>query len=171
MVMLEAPLVELIIRAVVAIAVIWVIGEFLIRGIISPAARRAGVAQGEIRIFKEGIRFVVIILSVLAAIRVAGLTSDFTTLTASGIAAVALSLALQTTLTNVISGISLLVDNTLRVNDLIEISGTKGQVMKIGLRTSWVKTSEGNLVIISNSQIANGPLTNYTAAERLMKKL
>ena len=31
MVMLEAPLVELIIRAIVAIAVIWVIGEFLIR--------------------------------------------------------------------------------------------------------------------------------------------
>ncbi len=169
--MLEVLLIELVVRAIVAVAVFWVIGEFLIRGIINPAARRAGVAQGQIRIFKEGIRFVVAVLSILSVIRIAGLTSDFTTLTASGIAAVALSLALQTTLTNVISGVLLLLDNTLRVDDLVEIAGTKGQVVKVGLRTSWVKTSEGNLVIISNSQIANGPLTNYTAAERLMKKL
>ena len=111
------------------------------------------------------------VLAILAVIRIVGLTSDFTTLTVSGIVAVTLSLALQTTLSNVISGISLLLDNTLRVNDSIEISGTKGQVVKVGLRTSWIRTSEGNIVIIGNSQIANGPLTNYSATERLMKKL
>ena len=169
--MIEGYLLELVVRAIGVVAVLWAIGEFLIRGIINPAARRAGVGHGEIRIFKDGIRFLVIVLSILAVIRVAGLTSDFTTLTASGIAAVALTLALQTTLTNVISGFLLLLDNTLRINDLVEINGTKGEVVKIGLRTSWVKTSEGNLVIISNSQIANGPITNYTAAERLLKKL
>jgi small-conductance mechanosensitive channel len=54
---------------------------------------------------------------------------------------------------------------------LIEFNGTKGKVVKIGLRNIWVKTVEGNLVIISNSQIANGPLINYTVGERLLKKL
>jgi small conductance mechanosensitive channel len=169
--MIESSLIELVTRAIVAVAVLWVIGEFLIRAIINPAARRAGVEHGEIRIFIEGIRFVVAVLAILAVIRIVGLTSDFTTLTVSGIVAVTLSLALQTTLSNVISGISLLLDNTLRVNDSIEISGTKGQVVKVGLRTSWIRTSEGNIVIIGNSQIANGPLTNYSATERLMKKL
>ncbi|HUK29072.1 MAG TPA: mechanosensitive ion channel domain-containing protein [Candidatus Acidoferrales bacterium] len=164
-------LVVLAVQVIVAVGILWVIGEFIIRGIINPAARRAGVEQGQLHIFIEGIRFIVIVLSALAVIRIAGLTSDFATLTVSGILAVSISLALQATLSNVFSGILLILDNTLRVNDSIEIGGTKGQVVKIGLRTSWVKTEEGSVVIISNSQIANGPLTNHTASERLMKKL
>ena len=35
---------------------------------------------------------------------------------------------------------------------------------------SWY-AGEGNIVIINNSRIANGPLINYTTGERLMKKL
>jgi hypothetical protein len=49
--------------------------------------------------------------------------------------------------------------------------GIKGEVVKIGLRNSWLKTSAGSVVIISNSQIANGPLTNYSASERLLRGL
>ena len=86
--MVESSVIELVIRAIVAVAVLWVIGEFLIRGIINPAARRAGVEQGQVHIFIEGIRFVVTVLAILAVIRIAGLTSDFTTLTVSGIVAV-----------------------------------------------------------------------------------
>ena len=169
--MIEASLVELVVRVVVIIATFWLVGELLVRIIITPSAKRAGVPQGQIRIFKDGLRFILIVLAIVAVVRVTGLASEFTTLTISGIVAIALSLALQTSLSNVISGVVLLLDNTLRVNDSIEYSGIKGQVVKIGLRSSWIKTSEGDIVIISNSQIANGPLINYTAGERLMKKL
>jgi len=169
--MIEASLLELVVKVVVIIAAFWLFGELLVRVVITPSAKRAGVSQGQLRIFEDGLRFVLIVLAIVAVVRVSGLASEFTTLTISGIAAIALSLALQTSLSNVISGVLLLLDNTLRINDLIEYGGIKGQVVKIGLRNSWVKTSEGNIVIISNSQIANGPLTNYTAGERLMKKL
>lgn len=135
------------------------------------AAKRAGVNPGQIRVVTEALTFVVIILAVVAIVHLSGLTSEFTTLTISGIIAIALSLAVQTTLSNVISGILLLLDNTLRINDMIEYGGIKGEVVKIGLRNSWVKTAGGSLVVISNSQIANGPLTNYTAGERLLRKL
>ncbi len=110
-------------------------------------------------------------LAIAAVVHVTGLTSEFTALTISGIAAIALSLALQISLSNVISGLSLLAGNTLSINDSIEYSGIKGQVVKIGLMSSWVKTNEGNIAMISNSYLANGPLINYTAGERLMKKL
>ena len=169
--MVDSSLIGLVIDAIIAVGLLWISGEVFIRGIINPAARRAGVGHGQIHIFVEGIRFVVVVLAALAVIRIAGLTSDFAALTVSGIVAIAFSLALQTTLSNVISGILMLLDNTLRVNDVIEISGKKGQVVKIGLRTSWIRTDDGSIVIISNSQIANGPLTNQTATERLMKKL
>ena len=162
--------IELIIRIIVAVVAFYFTGEFFVR-VITSAARRAGVSQAEVRFFKEGISVVFILLAAVAVIHLSGLTSEFTALTLSGIVAVVLSLALQTTLSNTISGILLLLDNTLRVNDSIEYSGIKGVVVKLGLRNSWVRTGEGNLVIISNSQIANGPLINHTAGERLAKKL
>jgi small-conductance mechanosensitive channel len=166
----EASLVELLIRIVVALAGFWLISQLLIRAV-TAAARRAGVPQGQVRLIKEGIASVFIVLAVIAVVHVSGLTSEFTALTISGIAAIVLSLALQATLSNMISGILVLLDNTLRVNDLIEYSGAKGQVVKIGLRNTWIKTADGNVVIISNSQIANGPLINYTAGDRLLRKL
>jgi small-conductance mechanosensitive channel len=168
--MAEAALIELIIKVVVTFAGFWLVSELLIRAI-TASAKRAGVPQGQLRLFNEGLRLVLFMLAVAAAVHLSGLTTEFTALTISGIAAIAFSLSLQTALSNVIAGILLLLDNTLRLNDVIQYSGIKGEVVKLGLRNTWVKTDEGNLVIISNSQIASGPLTNYTAGERLMKKL
>ena len=148
----------------------WLVSQLLVRTV-TAAARRAGVTQGQVRLIKEGIDSVFIVLAIIVVVHLSGLTSEFTTLTLSGIAALVLSLALQATLSNVISGILVLFDNTIRVKDLIGYSGAKGEVVKIGLRNTWVKTPEGNVVIISNSQIANGPLINYTAGGRLLKKL
>jgi small conductance mechanosensitive channel len=162
--------IELIVRIIVAVAAFWLTCEFLTR-VITSAARRAGVSHAELRFFKEGIRVIFMLLAIVAVIHLSGLTSEFTALTFSGIVAIALSLALQTTLSNTISGILLLLDNTLRINDSIEYGGIKGEVVKLGLRNSWIKTGDGKLVIIANSQIANGPLINYTAGERLVKKL
>ena len=163
-------LVGLFSRVTVALVGFWVVSQLLVHAV-AAAARRAGVTQGQVRLIKEGIDSIFVVLAILTVVHLFGLTSEFTALTVSGIAAIALSLGLQATLSNVISGFLVLFDNTLRVNDLIEYSGAKGEVVKIGLRNIWVRTVEGNLVIISNSQIANGPLINYTAGERLLKKL
>ena len=164
------PIIDLVISDLVTIAIFWITGQLIIHGV-RVAAKRAGVNRAQVRIVTEALTFVVIVLAVVAVVHVSGLTSEFTTLTISGMIAIALSLAVQTTLSNVISGILLLLDNTLRINDLIEYGGIKGEVVKIDLRNSWVKTAGGSLVIISNSQIANGPLTNHSAGERLLRKL
>jgi small-conductance mechanosensitive channel len=162
--------VDLVIRVIVIIALFWVAGQLVIRAV-RAAAKRAGVSTAQIRIVTETLTFVVVVLAIVAVVHASGLTSEFTALTISGLIAIALSLAVQTTLSNVISGILLLIDNTLRISDVVEYSGIKGEVVKIGLRNSWIKTSEGHLVVISNSQIANGPFTNYSAGERLLGRL
>ena len=160
----------LIVNLLVSIVGFWLVGELLVRAITS-AAKRAGLASVQVGRIKEWIWLLIIVIAVGAVVHIIGLASEFTTLTFSGIIAIAFSLALQATLTNIISGILLILDNTLRVNDMIEFSGFKGQVIKIGLRSTWIKTNEGNIVIASNNSIVNGPLINLTAAERLQKKL
>jgi small-conductance mechanosensitive channel len=160
----------MILNVAITIAVFGLIGEFLIR-VITRAAKVAGFSRGQVHLIKEWIGLLSLVLAVGAVVQIIGLASEFATLTISGIIALALSLALQTTLSNIISGILVLLDKTLRVHDRIEFGGISGEVVKLGLRSTWIKTSEGKLAIVSNNSIVNGPLINLTAVERLEKKL
>jgi small-conductance mechanosensitive channel len=134
------------------------------------AAKAAGAGSTVLRDIKTGTRLIALVLIISNVLNLAGLSSLFTTLTISGILAVAVSLALQTTLSNVISGLLLFNDGVLRLGDTIEYGGTKGRVVRIGLRNTWLKTELGHLAVVSNSSLSGGPLLNHTATERLKKK-
>ena len=166
----DASLLNIAVEILVTVGGVLLAGLLLSR-IITTAAKRAGVPETQLHFFRDAMRGIFILLSIVAAIHISGLTSEFTALTLSGIFAIALSLALQTTLTNIISGILLLLDGSIRVKDSIEFSSVKGEVVRIGLRNTWIKTTDGTVVIVSNSQLAAGPLMNHTASQRLLAKL
>src|SRR6267143_1670876 len=94
-------------EAVGIVAIAWLIAEALIR-VISRAAKRAGASADLIRTVREAISILWIVLAAVGIIVVTGLTSLFSFLTLSGIVGLAISLALQNTLSNVISGVLLL---------------------------------------------------------------
>jgi len=144
--------------------------EALIRGL-SRLVRRAGAHAGLARSIREGFTLLWIILAGVGILSFTGIASQFSFLTISGIVGLAVSLALQNTLSNVISGVLLLSDGVLRLDDSVEYSGVKGVVVKIGLRATWVKTDHGDIAVISNNYLVNGPLVNYTATKRLERKL
>jgi len=152
------------------IAVSWLVSELFIRLIIR-GAKRAGASAELIRNVREGLSLLWLVFVVGWLVIVTGLGSIFSFLTLSGIVGLAISLALQNTLSNIISGILLLSDGVLRLHDSVEYSGVKGKVVKIGLRATWVKTDSGDIAIISNNYLVNGPLLNFTAGQRLEKKL
>jgi small conductance mechanosensitive channel len=93
--------------------------------------------------------------------------SFLSTLTVSAIAGIALTLALQTTLQNILAGFILLQRRFLRLGDVIQISGVKGRVVSLGLVVAVVRSEDGSLATISNANLLSGPLINHTAAERL----
>jgi len=144
--------------------------EALIRGL-SRLVRRAGAHAGLARSIREGFTLVWITLAGVGILSVIGIASQFSFLTISGIVGLAVSLALQNTLSNIISGVLLLSDGVLRLDDSIEYSGLGGVVVKIGLRATWVKTDRGDIAVISNNYLVNGPLINHTATQRLERKL
>ena len=152
------------------IAVSWLVSELFIR-LIKRGAKRAGASAELIRNVREGLSLLWLVFVVGWLVIVTGLGSIFSFLTLSGIVGLAISLALQNTLSNIISGILLLSDGVLRLHDSVEYSGVKGKVVKIGLRATWVKTDSGDIDIISNNYLVNGPLLNFTAGQRLEKKL
>jgi MscS family membrane protein len=83
---------------------------------------------------------------------------------ALGIGGLALSLAAQDTLADVIAGFTILFDRPFRVGDRIGIpgEGTWGDVVEIGTRTTRIRTRDNRLVIVPNSTIGKSQVVNYT---------
>ena len=79
-----------------------------------------------------------------------------------GIAGLAVALALQPTLSNIFSGVALIIDGTFKVGDVIQLAdGKMGEVYKIGLRTTRIKSFDNDMIIIPNSEIANSTVQNF----------
>ena len=144
--------------------------EEAINFLIRRAAKAAGASPTVIHDVRVALRVIAALVILSGALRLAGLTSEFTTLTISGIGALAVSLALQTTLSNIISGILLLNDGVIHLNDTVEYGSVKGKVVRLALRNTWIKTDSGTIAVVSNSQLSSGPLINHTATARLSKR-
>lgn len=79
-----------------------------------------------------------------------------------GIAGIAVAFALQNTLGNIFGGVSLIVDRSVRVDDFIRLDdGTDGFVTDIGLRSTKIKSKDGDLIIIPNGKLADSKIYNY----------
>jgi small-conductance mechanosensitive channel len=137
---------------------------------LSDIAKRSRLTRESIRDLQRGILAIWLALVVVWVLQALGFTSLFSSVTLSGIVGIGITLALQSTLGNLLTGIWLLSDNVLRLGDNIKIMGFEGTVMKLSFRSTWLKTSDGSIVVMSNSTLYNGPFTNFTAKERLSKK-
>jgi MscS family membrane protein len=87
-------------------------------------------------------------------------------LTGLGVGGIAVALAAQKTLENVIAGISLIADQVVHVGDALKVGDIVGTVEEIGLRSTRIRTNDRTLVCVPNGQIANMSLENFTARDR-----
>jgi len=72
-----------------------------------------------------------------------------------GIGGIAVALAAQKTLENVIGGLSIIFDKAVRVGDFIKVGDTAGTADYIGLRSTRIRTMDRTVMSIPNGQIAN----------------
>ncbi|MFA5049647.1 MAG: mechanosensitive ion channel family protein [Candidatus Micrarchaeia archaeon] len=80
-----------------------------------------------------------------------------------GIAGIAVSFALQSTLSNVFAGISIILDKTFKVGDKIQLdSGELGTIYDITLRSTRIKTYDNELIIVPNEVMAKARIKNFT---------
>jgi CRP-like cAMP-binding protein len=102
--------------------------------------------------------FVVVLVGVLgqSGVDVASLVTTSAVLTAI------LGLALQSTLTNVLAGILLHVDRSIGVGDWVQFGERKGCITEIRWRSTVLRTTNGDTVIIPNAQITAQEVYNFS---------
>jgi small conductance mechanosensitive channel len=101
---------------------------------------------------------------ILAAINRLGVdTTSFAAIIAA--AGLAIGFALQGSLANFAAGVMLIVFKPFKAGDFIEAGGCKGVVEEVHIFNTRMRTGDNVLIIIPNSQVTNGVITNFSAKD------
>jgi MscS family membrane protein len=99
-------------------------------------------------------RFLIVIFGLVFIADALGF--DLTTMVAAlGITGLALALAAQDTISNIFGATTVLLDRPFLVGDWIVIGGVEGEVMKIGLRTTLIRTSQDTVITMPNANLTS----------------
>ncbi len=116
-------------------------------------------------LLKNIIKYTIIIFLILAILTVYGVNVN-SVLASLGIAGIVIGLALQDLAKDIIAGFSIILENQYAIGDIISISGFKGEVIFLGLKTTKIKNYEGQVKIIANrnaTDIINYSMETYLA--------
>ncbi len=105
-------------------------------------------------------------IGIVVAINALGFEPQ-TVATGIGLTSLALGFALQDILSNFVSGILILLIRPFKLGDQIIVGDTEGDVERIELRATQIRTYDGRLILVPNAQIFTSRVTNNTAAPML----
>lgn len=106
----------------------------------------------------------IIFAGVLAALSYFGVNLT-AALAGLGVGGIAVALAAQKTLENVIGGVSLIFDKAVRVGDMLRVGDTAGTVEEITLRSTRIRTPDRTVVSVPNGQIASLSVETLSARD------
>ena len=150
-------------RVLVAVTIL-VIGILIcktILRIVNVALKKSKLDSAAHALIRTVIKTVLYIL--LALIVASALGIDVTGIVAlASVATLAISLALQDLLGNVIGGFTLLYTNPFNAGDYVEIAGQSGTVKEVGIAYTKLVTPDNKLISIPNSAVVAAEIVNYT---------
>jgi MscS family membrane protein len=111
-------------------------------------------AASVVHLGRRLLELLILAASVLTALYLCGFRPS-TVLAGLGIGSIAVALAAQKTLENVIGGVSIISDRVLRVGDMMKVGDTIGTVEQIGLRSTRIRTRDRTVVSVPNGILAN----------------
>lgn len=146
---------------------IWLIGAILNRAAtVVIALGRFELGGMHAQLIRFGFDVVTVVIVIAAAINLGarlGLPT-YSLVTGLGVGGLAVALAGREALSNLIGTIAILLDQPFKLGDFIVLGeGDRGTVTEIGLRSTRIRTRDGILVSIPNSNVANMKIVNESA--------
>ncbi len=102
-------------------------------------------------------------VGILVALQIVGVDAG-ALITGLGLGGVAVGFALKDILSNLVSGLLILVTRTFEIDDQIVVGETEGTVERIEVRATHIRTYDGRLVLVPNGDVFMSRVTNNTAS-------
>ena len=123
------------------------------------------LARGIPQAISTMVHFAVLLLGFFVAMAALGVNLNQVTILA-GAFTVGIGFGLQNIVNNFVSGLILLFERPIKVGDVIEVSDKVGEVRRIGIRASVIRTPDGSEVIVPNGTLISNQVTNWTFSDQ-----
>lgn len=159
--------VQTIARTVLTIAVFWQVGIWVATAAISWIERKRKVSMTEDRAAVGTLGIIAVLVrvaiwSVVLLLTLDNLGVDITALVAGlGIGGIAVALALQNVLGDLLASLSITLDKPFVVGDFVIVDDFKGNVEYIGIKSVRLRSLSGEQIVMSNADLLSSRLRNY----------
>ena len=159
-----------VVLTLLAITATWFLVRFfdmLITAYIEPFTEKSKSKLDDqiLPIIRKSVKTVIVVLGTIVIL--SNLGYDILSILAGiGIGGLAIALAAQDAVKNIIGGITIFWDKPFQIDDWIEISGKAGSVQEVGMRSTRIKTVGGTHVVVPNSAIVDTIVENYSKRTR-----
>lgn len=137
------------------------VGLFLIKRVLKRFFLKRQVDEGRQEAIYQLISYLLWTIALVAALEMTGVQITFL-LAGSAALLVGLGLGLQQIFQDLVSGIFILIEGIIKVNDVIELDGMVGKILSVNLRTSKVLTRDGIMIIVPNHKFIIEKITNWS---------
>ncbi|MFK7807866.1 MAG: mechanosensitive ion channel family protein [Saprospiraceae bacterium] len=149
---------------IIIAAIILTIARFmiwLIKRILKRYFKKKEIDPGRQFAFIQFIKYIIYTIAVLMALEAVGISLSVIWGGAAALM-VGIGLGLQQTFNDLVSGLILLIEGTVEVDDVVEVNGIIGTVTDIGIRTSKVETPDKISILIPNSKLVGDNAINWS---------
>lgn len=158
-------------KTLMTIVIVWII--FSMIDLARARRREQFLAQGRAdahilgRPLANALKLMTILVATLVWLSNSGVNIS-TLLAGLGVGGIALALALQKPIEDLLGAVSIYSQQPIVTGDLCKYGNILGRIEEIGLRTTRIRTLNNTLVSIPNCLIAHGAIENYSAREKML---
>ena len=158
-----APLVQDVLDGITVFLIILIAGQLLRRVLVAATERRA---DPQVHALTRNVMTIFTWAFAAAGGLVAGGVDVLWVLTFGGVFSLAIGLAFQDLLRNILAGIFILLEKPFRIGDHVAIGDCEGTVQTIALRTTALRTGDGRLAVMPNLTVFTSVILNSTAFDQ-----
>lgn len=150
-----------LVKAIAYLLLLLVFSRFVGRIMQHRVLPRTSMELGQQYALARIVDYAIFLMGLMVGLQSAGVNLN-SLLVLGGTLGIGLGFGLQNIANNFVSGLILLAEQPIRVGDRVEVDGTSGDVVRIGGRSTWVRTNDNVVIIVPNSEFVSNRVTNWT---------
>lgn len=160
----STPVTPILILSLILFLVLITIASSVARRFVRRLLAKTGLDEGQRYAIEVGTGYLVLVIGILVFLQSVGLNLSSLAVVGGAIG-VGIGFGLQNIFNNFVSGLILLVERPIKLGDRVQVQELLGDVVRIGARSTWVRTNDGIIIIVPNSDFVANSVTNWTASD------